>query len=163
MNSFAQILTPGNIWLGLKASDKRDLFAQVAQRIARDFQLDHTQVFDGLWKREQLGSTALGHSVAIPHARIKGLHQPVVAIVRLAAPIAFAAPDGQGVSALFFLLMPSVAIQEHLLLLAEIAEMLGDAQFRDQLHVAATPEAVHQLILDGTRSAVPSTDQDPRK
>lgn len=160
MTSFAQILMPGNIWLGLNVSDKRDLFARIAQWLARDFQLDQAQVFDGLWKREQLGSTALGKGVTVPHARIKGLSQPVAAIVRLAKPIALDAPDGQAVSALFFLLMPSIAVQEHLLLLAGIAEMLGDAGFRDQLNAASTPETVYQLVLERARSAVLPNDQE---
>lgn len=146
MTSLAQLMLPGNIWLGVKASDKRNLFSSVAQWLARDAGLDQAQVFDGLWKREQLGATALGKGVAIPHARIRGLQQPVVALVRLARPIALGAPDGQDVSTLFFLLMPSTAVEEHLLLLAGIAEMLGDAQFRASLDAAPSAEAVCGLI-----------------
>lgn len=61
---------------------------------------------DSLFARERLGSTGLGHGVAIPHGRIKGLKSPMAAVFQLAHPIGFDAPDEQPVGLLIFCWFP---------------------------------------------------------
>ena len=90
-------------------------------------------VTDNLFARERLGSTGLGHGVAIPHGRIKGLKNPLAAVLRVQQPIAFDAPDDEPVSLLIFLLVPEAATQRHLEILSEIAEMLSDRTLRERL------------------------------
>jgi hypothetical protein len=84
-------------------------------------------------RAERLGSTGLGHGVAIPHGRIKGLKAPMAAVFQLANPIGFDAPDEQPVGLLIFLLVPEAATQKHLEILSEIAELLSDASLREQI------------------------------
>jgi PTS system nitrogen regulatory IIA component len=93
-----------------------------------------------------LGSTGLGHGVAIPHGRIKGLKAPLAAVFQLAAPIGFDAPDEQAVRLLIFLLVPEAATQKHLEILSEIAEMLSDSALREQLKLSSSVADLHQLI-----------------
>ncbi len=92
-----------------------------------------TEVVDSLNAREKLGSAGLGQGVAIPHARVKGLAEPVAAFVRLKAPIAFGSPDGNPVSDCFVLLVPEQPTERHLQILVDIAQMLSKGQFRDRL------------------------------
>jgi PTS system nitrogen regulatory IIA component len=99
-----------------------------------------------LFARERLGSTGLGHGVAIPHGRIKGLKQPLAAVFQLAAPIGFDAPDEQAVQLLIFLLVPEAATQKHLEILSEIAELLSDSQLREAMKTANADAALHQMI-----------------
>lgn len=108
--------------------------------------LGRALVSDSLFARERLGSTGLGHGVAIPHGRIKGLKAPMAAVLQLAAPIGFDAPDGQPVNLLIFLLVPEAATQKHLEILSEIAGLLSDSGLREQLKTAASAEALHDLI-----------------
>jgi mannitol/fructose-specific phosphotransferase system IIA component (Ntr-type) len=89
--------------------------------------LSRALITDSLFARERLGSTGLGHGVAIPHGRIKGLKAPMAAVFQLAQPIGFDAPDEQPVGLLIFLLVPEAATQKHLEILSEIAELLSDA------------------------------------
>ncbi len=103
-------------------------------------------VTDNLFARERLGSTGLGHGVAIPHGRIKGLKQPLAAVVRVQSPIAFDAPDDAPVGLLIFLLVPEAATQRHLEILSEIAEMLSDRALRERLLHETDAAAVHELI-----------------
>jgi PTS system nitrogen regulatory IIA component len=103
-------------------------------------------VTDSLFSRERLGSTGLGHGVAIPHGRIKGLKAPLAAVFQLAQPIGFDAPDDQSVNLLIFLLVPEAATQKHLEILSEIAELLSDAALRDQLTLCTDSLALHGLI-----------------
>ena len=105
-------------------------------------------VTDNLFARERLGSTGLGHGVAIPHGRIKGLKNPLAAVLRVAQPIPFDAPDDEPVGLLIFLLVPEAATQRHLEILSEIAEMLSDRELREQLKSAENAGTLHKLIAD---------------
>jgi PTS system nitrogen regulatory IIA component len=104
-------------------------------------------VADSLFARERLGSTGLGHGVAIPHGRIKGMKSPLAAVFRLSEPIGFDAPDEQPVSLLFFLLVPEASTQKHLEILSEIAEMLSDTALRERLKKSSDAQDLHQLIV----------------
>lgn len=108
--------------------------------------LSRALVTDSLFSRERLGSTGLGHGVAIPHGRIKGLKAPMAAIFRLASPIGFDAPDELPVSLMIFLLVPEAATQKHLEILAEIAEMLSDTELREKLVASTSSTEVFELI-----------------
>jgi PTS system nitrogen regulatory IIA component len=110
--------------------------------------LSRALITDSLFARERLGSTGLGHSVAIPHGRIKGLKAPMAAVLKLAQPIGFDAPDEKPVNLLIFLLVPEAATQKHLEILSEIAELLSDSEVREGLRQAETADQLHHLIAD---------------
>ena len=110
--------------------------------------LSRALVTDSLFARERLGSTGLGHGVAIPHGRIKGLKAPMAAVFQLAAPIGFDAPDEQPVGLLIFLLVPEAATQKHLEILSEIAELLSDAPLRERIKASTDAELLHKMIAD---------------
>ena len=86
--------------------------------------------------------------MAIPHGRIKGLKNPLAAVVRVQQPIPFDAPDDEAVSLLIFLLVPEAATQRHLEILSEIAEMLSDRELRERLKTETEAAGVHKLISD---------------
>ncbi len=108
--------------------------------------LSRALITDSLFARERLGSTGLGHGVAIPHGRIKGLKAPMAAVFQLARAIGFDAPDEQPVQLLIFLLVPEAATQQHLEILSEIAELLSDSGLRESLKSANDAQALHELI-----------------
>jgi PTS system nitrogen regulatory IIA component len=66
--------------------------------------------------------------------------------MRLQAPIEFAAPDGEAVSILIFLLVPEKATQQHLEILSSIAQLLSDADARQTLSSAADSAKVSELL-----------------
>ncbi|MBB6579724.1 PTS system nitrogen regulatory IIA component [Comamonas odontotermitis] len=119
--------------------------------------LSRALVTDSLFARERLGSTGLGHGVAIPHGRIKGLKSPMAAVFQLERPIGFDAPDEQPVHLLIFLLVPEAATQQHLEILGEIAELLSNASLREQMKTTTNAEQLHQLIASWQSSAHSST------
>jgi PTS system nitrogen regulatory IIA component len=139
MNLVAKLLPPSNVLLDLEVTSKKRLFEQVGLLFENNQGIARSLVFDSLFARERLGSTGLGQSVAIPHGRIKGLKDAVGAFARLATPVPFDAPDGKPVSTVFVLLVPEHATEQHLHILSELAQMLSDREFREQL--AAEPDA----------------------
>lgn len=133
MNQIARLLSPTNVLINLSVTSKKRLFEQAGLLFENNYGIERGKVFDSLFARERLGSTGLGEGVAIPHGRIKGLKETLAALVRLAEPIAFDAPDNEPVRLLVFLLVPEHASEEHLELLSELAELLSDRSIRDSL------------------------------
>jgi nitrogen PTS system EIIA component len=146
MNLIAKLLAPTNIVLDLDVTSKKRLFEQAGLLFENNQGIARSTVFDSLFARERLGSTGLGQGVAIPHGRIKGLKEAVGAFLRLRTPVAFDAPDGKPVSSLFVLLVPENANEQHLQILAELAQLFSDREMRERIGAAVDSAALHQLI-----------------
>lgn len=147
MTRISQILPLKNVALDLDVSSKKRAFEQAGLIFENNCGIARSTVSDNLFARERLGSTGLGHGVAVPHGRIKGLKSPMAAFVRLAEPIPFESPDGQPVQLLIFLLMPDHVTQQHLEILSEIAEMFSDDTVRTGLMNDADVQALHARIV----------------
>ena len=156
MNRLSQILPPAQVLVGVDAASKKRAFEDAGLLFENLHGLNRALVADSLFARERLGSTGLGHGVAIPHGRIKGLKAPMAAVFQLATPIGFDAPDEQAVGLLIFLLVPEAATQKHLEILSEIAEMLSDSALREKLTRSQDAAALHQLIAAWLSSQVTS-------
>lgn len=152
MNRLASILPPAQVLVGVDATSKKRAFEEAGLLFENLHGLGRALITDSLFARERLGSTGLGHGVAIPHGRIKGLKSPMAAVFQLAHPIGFDAPDEQPVVLLIFLLVPEAATQKHLEILSEIAELLSDAHLREQIKSSSDASALHALIA-GWQSA----------
>lgn len=146
MNRLAAILPVEQVLVGLDATSKKRAFEEAGLLFESLHGLSRALVTDSLFARERLGSTGLGHGVAIPHGRIKGLKSPMAAVFQLAQAIGFDAPDEQAVKLLIFLLVPEAATQKHLEILSEIAEILSNASTRDNMISSATASSLHNLI-----------------
>lgn len=143
MTLLAKILPIANVALDLEVSSKKRAFEQAGLLFENNCSIARSIVSDNLFARERLGSTGLGHGVAVPHGRIKGLKAPLAAFVRLKEAIPFESPDGLPVNLLIFLLMPDNMTQQHLDILSEIAEMFSDETLREQLRRDADVHSVH--------------------
>jgi PTS system nitrogen regulatory IIA component len=148
MNRLATILPVTNVMVDVEATSKKRVFEHAGVLFENQHSIARATVSDNLFARERLGSTGLGHGVAIPHGRIKGLKNPLAAVMRLQQPIAFDAPDEEPVSLLIFLLVPEAATQRHLDILSEIAEMLSDRPLRERLKAESSAAGLHKLIAD---------------
>ena len=145
-NLLGSMLTVDNVLLDLNARGREEIFRAVAALWHRNNGLNEAEVTAGLEMREELGSTGLGHGLAIPHARVKGLDKPLAAFVRLKNAIDFGAPDQEAVADFFVLTVPSHATQVHLEILAEVAGKMSGTGFRDELRAAGTPADVVRLF-----------------
>lgn len=146
MNRLASILPLAQVLVGVEATSKKRAFEEAGLLFERLHGLSRALVTDSLFSRERLGSTGLGHGVAIPHGRIKGLKTPMAAVFQLLNTIGFDAPDDRPVKLLIFLLVPEAATQKHLETLSEIAELLSDAQLREKMAGAVDAAQLHGLI-----------------
>lgn len=146
MNRLASILPLAQVLVGVDATSKKRAFEEAGLLFENEHGLSRALITDSLFARERLGSTGLGHGVAIPHGRIKGLKSPMAAVFQLQTPIGFDAPDEQPVGLLIFLLVPEAATQKHLEILSEIAELLSDAALREKIKACADAAELHAIL-----------------
>lgn len=150
MSHLSRILPVGNILLDLNVTSKKRAFEQAGLLFENHNGLERAAVFEALFARERLASTGLGEGIAVPHGRIKGVRDALAAFIRLASPVPFDAPDGKPVSQLLILLAPESATQQHLDILAEVAQLLSDPHLRERLGQETDPLTIHALLTTGS-------------
>ena len=146
MNRLASILPSAQVLVSVDATSKKRAFEEAGLLFESQHGLSRALITDSLFARERLGSTGLGHGVAIPHGRIKGLKEACGAFIRLATPIPFDSPDGEPVSLLFVLLVPEQATEQHLQILSELAERFSDRSCREALSQAPDVVSIHRIL-----------------
>lgn len=130
------------------AASKKRVLEEVAGLLASaSEELNQGSVFDKLLERERLGSTGLGHGIALPHARVAGVTEARGAFVQLQTGADFDALDKQPVDLVFGLLVPEEATEEHLQLLAKLATLFSDEAFCKRLRKARDSAALLQEFI----------------
>lgn len=119
------LIRPDLIFPALPAADREEVLRAFAERLAASGLVhDADALFDRLREREQLGSTAVGGGIAIPHCKIDRLKRGVVSLGRVLQGIDFGAADGQPVRLFFLVISPSQSPAEHLQILAAISRWI---------------------------------------
>ncbi len=126
---------------------------QALEKIARllndaDHRIKYQDILKVLQQRERLGSTAIGHGVAIPHSRAANLKKAVCVVMSLNNAINFEAEDTVAVDLIFGLLVPEKADEEHLKILSTLAYKLRNKAFRTKLREARTDEALFRAMVE---------------
>ncbi|RMG90742.1 MAG: PTS sugar transporter subunit IIA [Zetaproteobacteria bacterium] len=137
------LLTPDHVIVDSHAPTKKAIITELAQSIQS---IDPDQVLEVVMARERLGSTGIGHGVAIPHGRIHDLLHPIVAVARHQRGVDFEAIDGEPVHIVVLLLVPDDDNRQHLELLAHLARLLQQPNFRAQIMDAADAESLAALF-----------------
>ncbi len=132
-----------HILLASTACSKRALIAEIAGLLPA---LDPDQILELIMAREHLGSTGIGHGVAIPHSRMSDLPEPVIAMARHPEGIDFDAIDGQPVYIVVMLLVPDDEEGQHLELLAKLARLLQKPEFRESIMAIDDIQAMSDLF-----------------
>ncbi|MEL0254813.1 MAG: PTS IIA-like nitrogen regulatory protein PtsN [Burkholderiaceae bacterium] len=152
MNRLAQILPKENIRISLKATSKKRVFEQASLIFESRCNIARSKIFNSLFSREKLGSTGLGNGIAIPHGRLEGLKKSVAVVLSLDVPIPFDAIDGKAVDLLIFLLVPTSSSKDHLEILAEVANMLSDNKFIDELRCYTSTDQLYEGIFSWAKT-----------
>ncbi|SCK60552.1 Phosphotransferase system mannitol/fructose-specific IIA domain (Ntr-type) [Variovorax sp. HW608] len=153
-------LQPRDILFDVDVRDRAHALELAAAAICSGAQgLDPLPVSRALWRREQTGSTALGEGLAIPHARIGGITRPTTLLMRTRRPVPFDAPDGKPVSQLLVIVVPEGGAQEdHLQMLALVAQLFSDRDFRAQLDGAPDATAAADVFRAAIAGLIPQRD-----
>ena len=149
----SELLSADRIVILVEPPDRERVLDAAARLLAGEASDATAAIADSLRQRERLGSTAIGHGVAIPHGRTDAFADARAAFLRLAPGVDFEAGDGQPVDLVFAMAVPAHFTQQHLQLLSELAERFGDAGFRAALRAAGDAGALRGLLLGATPSA----------
>lgn len=147
-----ELLTPARVCCHPKKISKKkhalELISKMISETDPDGEIKASHVFETLQQRERLGSTAMGHGIAIPHGRIQNLKSPICILITLENEIDFANNDEEKpVDIIFGLMVPEKATQEHLDLLGIIADKCNHKNYREHLREATSNFQLHQVAI----------------
>lgn len=145
------LMMPAHILAGLKVDGKKQALQEIAKLAAAQTGVGEHVIFDALFAREKLGTTGVGHGIAIPHGKIENIDKVHGFFVRLDEAIDYEAIDEKPVDLLFTLLAPHDAGADHLKALAKISRMFRDPAFCQKLRKAADTKALYVLLSEGER------------
>ena len=152
--NIADLITAKRVLCDTEVTSKKRTLELLGELIATiQTGLESRDIFDSLIGRERLGSTGLGHGVALPHGRLDQTQSAIGAFVKLKQGIDFDAIDQQPVDLVFALLVPEHFTDEHLKILSYLAEMFSDRQFCEKLRLARSNHALFEMINNWKPSA----------
>jgi len=158
-----QLITPERVQCISSISSKKRALESIGQLLSLGaIGVDSTDIFHQLIERERLGSTGLGHGVALPHGRLQkdmqsdtpnsNLDITLGCFIKLEQGVDFDSPDQKPADLLFGLLVPEHCTDEHLQVLATLAKIFSDTEFCEQLRLCQTSEALYAQLNGWTHS-----------
>jgi len=141
------IISPEKIKCDIKVSSKKGALEELSKILANDVSsLTYTEVFDCINARERLGSTGLGNGIAIPHGRMKEIQEPVSAFIHLSEAVEYDALDQKPVDLMFGLLVPEDSTDEHLQILATLANLFDDKTIIRELRDSHSADEIYDVL-----------------
>lgn len=132
----------------VRFSSKKRILQYISELAHKKFpEIPAQDILESLLNREKLGSTGIGHGIALPHGRLKGANKSVAIFLVTEKTLDYDAIDNQGVDIFCALLIPEDRSQEHLTTLSEIAQMLSDKVLVKKIRHASSNEELYSLIM----------------
>ncbi len=143
----AGLLSTGRIRLNVSAPSKKRMLEELAGLMSHNrSDLHRDTVFQVLNERERLGSTGIGDGIALPHGRLNGLTEPLAAVIRLRQALDFDSVDDKPIQLIVGLLVPANATEQHLNILASLAETFNDRERRETILRARDAQTLFTLL-----------------
>jgi PTS system nitrogen regulatory IIA component len=146
------LLDESSVVATLRAGSKKQALQLLSERAAGAVGAEERAIFDALQAREKLGTTGVGHGIAIPHAKIAGLKRITGIFARLERAVDFESLDDEPVDLVFVLIAPEGAGADHLKALARVARVLRDPGVAARLRGATDATALHTILTSGQQS-----------
>lgn len=144
----SEILSQNRVTNISEMSSKKAALESLARLISSaDPALTQIEVFESLIAREKLGSTGLGHGIALPHGRRKGGGKTIGAFMKLQTGVKYDAIDQKPVDVLFALLVPEQSTEEHLQVLSKLATIFNEDSLIDRLRECDSAEDIFQILV----------------
>ena len=143
---FARAVVEANLPPGERRSAISYLIARL--KTARP-ELDGRAALEAVWERELKFASAVGHGVIVPHARLLGLADPIIAVGRYAKAASFPTPDGIPVRLVFLILTPAESPVMQLKILQRIASLVTNENLRRKLWRAKTDDTLLEILRTG--------------
>ncbi|SIR12735.1 PTS IIA-like nitrogen-regulatory protein PtsN [Rhizobium sp. RU35A] len=146
--ALADLLQQDAIIPALKVNSKKQLLQDLAARASKLTGVPEREIFDVILQRERLGSTGVGHGIAIPHGKLGSIGAIQGLFARLETPVDFEALDDEPVDLVFLLLAPEGAGADHLKALSRIARVLRDQDLVAKLRATDSASAIYAFLTE---------------
>ena len=140
-------ISPELIFPDVSGSDRPTALRAMAERLSSTaLTVSCDDLYRRLWEREELGTTGIGNEVAVPHCKVEGLDEVIVAIGLSQDGIDFESEDGLPVRLMFVVVSPAEAPADHLRSLAAISKWVKTTSDVDRILSMSVPAEIVQLI-----------------
>lgn len=148
MNNISKFLTKKSIVVNYDSKSQKNALEMISKKMSQLAPVDENEIFEKLYQREKLGTTAFGNGIAIPHARVEGIKDAYIIILKLETAIDFNSIDNSKVDIIMSLLVPNDENDVHIELLSSIASLLDNKVFREKIRAADTADEIINIILN---------------
>ena len=146
MSEIINFLTEDSIIMDCDSKSQKNTLEVISNKMAELTSTNKDEIFQKLYEREKLGTTAFGNGIAIPHARVEGIQNAKIIILKLTEAIDFNSIDGNKVDIVMSLFVPNDNNEMHVQLLSSIASLLDNQVFREKIRTANTASDVMMII-----------------
>jgi len=146
MSEITNFLTEESIIMDCDSKSQKNTLEVISNKMAELTSTNKDEIFQKLYEREKLGTTAFGNGIAIPHARIEGIQNAKIIILKLTEAIDFNSIDGNKVDIIMSLFVPNDNNKMHVELLSNIASLLDNQVLREKIRTANTASDVMMII-----------------
>ncbi|ARG98198.1 PTS sugar transporter subunit IIA [Legionella micdadei] len=152
-----QLINLNTVYIDAVSQSKMAVLLKLSQLLCQNHpNLNPEELFEAYWKRESLGSTAIGQGITIPHVRTTYLEEPIGCVIRLLNPVDFGATDKQPIDLVIGLLVPQEQTEQHLKILAAIVDQFRAPTFREACRRASNQEELYHFLISHEELSEPA-------
>lgn len=141
------LLDKSTILANLDVKSKKELLEKMIQALSDQVEPEQLkEIRDSVFEREEIMSTGVGKSLAIPHGKVKSIDENYASFAKLKNPIDYDSIDGEPVQMVFLLVGPESKHTIHIKLLSRISRLMNSVSFRELLSDCDTPEEIYEAF-----------------
>ena len=144
--NMADLISKDSILVNVKSKSKKNVLETISDNLANGDSGRKDTIFDKLYEREKLGTTAFGQGIAIPHARIPQIESPKILFMKLSEGIDFDAIDKKKVDLIFSLIVPDTKDDFHLEILSKVAALVDNKIFVQKIRELSDEKEILDLF-----------------
>jgi len=144
--NMADLISKDSILVNVKSKSKKNVLETISDNLANGDSGQKDTIFDKLYEREKLGTTAFGQGIAIPHARIPQIKSPKILFMKLSEGIDFDAIDKKKVDLIFSLIVPDTKDDFHLEILSKVAALVDNKIFVQRIRDLSDKKEILDLF-----------------
>tara|TARA_B100000609_G_C17193365_1_gene423726 strand:+ start:184 stop:633 length:450 start_codon:yes stop_codon:yes gene_type:complete len=144
--NMADLISKDSILVNVKSKSKKNVLETISDNLANGDSGRKDTIFDKLYEREKLGTTAFGQGIAIPHARIPHIESPKILFMKLSEGIDFDAIDKKKVDLIFSLIVPDTKDDFHLEILSKVAALVDNKIFVQRIRDLSDKKEILDLF-----------------
>ena len=148
----ADFINRDSILVNIESKSKKNILETISENLANGDLSQKDTIFDKLYEREKLGTTAFGQGIAIPHARIPNIKSPKILFMKLSEGIEFDALDKQKVDLIFSLIVPDTKDDSHIQILSKVASLMDSENFIKKIRDLSDKQEILHFLKNNLQS-----------